>query len=58
VAIQITVLFALNEVENVEALHRSIQKEAIDRIVLIIDELKGDGQPAQQEELQMRPIDA
>lgn len=55
-ATRIAALFALNEVEDVKTLHRSIRKEAAHRIVLIVEELEGDGQPGQQEELQVRSI--
>ena len=49
--------FVLNEVEDVEALQRTIREEAVHRILLIIEEFKGDGQLGQQEEFQMRPIE-
>ena len=49
--------FLLNEVEDVEALQRPIREEAVHRILLILEELKGDGQLGQQEKFQMRPIE-
>jgi hypothetical protein len=36
--------FVLNEAEDVEALQRPIREETVHRILLIIKELKGDGQ--------------
>src|ERR1017187_3249308 len=47
----------LHELEDVEAFQLSIREEAVHRIVLIAEELKGNGQLSQQEKFQMRPID-
>jgi hypothetical protein len=44
---------ALDEVEDVEVLQLAIREEAVHRILLLVEELKGGGQPGQEEESQV-----
>jgi hypothetical protein len=46
----------LNEVEDVEVLQRPVREEAVDSVLLIIEEIEGDGQFGRQRQLQMRPV--
>ena len=51
--IRIAIVFVLNEVEDIEGFYGSIREKAIHRLLLIVEEFKGDGKFGQQEEFQM-----
>jgi hypothetical protein len=42
---RIGIIFLLNEVEDVEVLRFAIREETVHRVLLIFEELKGNGQP-------------
>ena len=52
--IRIAIVFVLHEVEDVEALQRSLREEAVHRILLVVEELKGDSQLGPENET-LRP---
>ena len=54
--IRIAMAFMLHKIENIELFPGSIREETVHRILLIREELKGKGQPGQQEQFQMGAI--